>query len=155
MQFVLKQFHELTVQELYEILALRSEVFVVEQNCPYQDIDGNDPKAWHCMGKDDETGKLIAYTRLFDRDVCFKGYTAIGRVVTSPAVRSSGLGKRLMEASIAYCRRLFGPHMIKIGAQTHLLKFYNSLGFLSTGTEYMEDGIPHTYMTYQHHSKIS
>lgn len=155
MQFVLKQFHELTPQELYDILALRAEVFIVEQKCPYQDIDGNDQKAWHCMGKDDTTGKLIAYTRLFAKDVCYQGYTAIGRVVTAPDVRSTGLGKRLMDASIAYCRRLFGPHSIKIGAQTYLLSFYRSLGFVSTGQEYVEDGIPHTYMTYEHHSKIS
>ncbi|MFT4033597.1 MAG: GNAT family N-acetyltransferase [Siphonobacter sp.] len=143
--FTLKRFNELTLQELYDLLALRTEVFIVEQNCPYQDADGNDTKAWHCLGKD-EQGKLLAYTRLFNVDVSYAGYTSIGRVVTSPASRGKGLGRILMEHSIASCQKLFGSHPIKIGAQSYLLDFYESLGFVSTGIEYLEDGIPHTYM---------
>lgn len=143
--FTLKRFGELTLRELYDILALRTEVFIVEQNCPYQDADGRDVIAWHCLGTD-ETGKLVAYTRLFALNDSYEGYTSIGRVVTSPAARGGGLGRKLMEASIALCRELFGPEPIKIGAQRYLLAFYSSLGFEPTGIDYIEDGIPHTYM---------
>lgn len=146
--FTLKRFDELTLHELYALLALRSEVFVVEQQCPYQDADGKDAVAWHCLGTD-ETGKLVAYTRLFALNDSFEGYTSIGRVVTSPSARGGGLGRKLMETSIALCHSLFGPEPIKIGAQQYLLAFYSSLGFEPTGHDYIEDGIPHTYMIYR------
>jgi ElaA protein len=131
--------------QLYEILALRAEVFVVEQNCPYQDCDGKDPDSLHLMGRDD-AGKLICYTRLLPKGLAYPEYVSIGRVVSSPAVRGAGVGKILMEKSIAHCRLLFGNQPIKIGAQSYLLKFYESFGFQSTGEEYLEDGIPHTKM---------
>ena len=144
MEWVLKKFGELTVDELYAILQLRSEVFVVEQNCVYHDPDGKDQYAWHLMGKEDET--LIAYTRIFPAGM---GYDepSIGRVVTSPLRRRSGLGKLLMEQSIVYCERLFGKTSITLGAQLYLRKFYESLGFIVSGEEYVEDGIPHVTMT--------
>jgi phosphoribosylglycinamide formyltransferase-1 len=138
-------FAELTIYELYEILMLRAEVFVVEQKSPFQDPDGLDLQAWHCIGTD-EAGKIVAYTRLFAKGVVYDDYTSIGRVVASPLVRGQSLGKKLMRASIDYCRQLFGNEPIKIGAQTYLLKFYESQGFVSTGEEYLEDGIPHTKM---------
>jgi ElaA protein len=138
-------FDELSPQLLYEILALRQEVFVVEQNCPYQDCDGKDLLSWHLMGRD-TSGKLVCYTRLLPKGVSYENYVSIGRVVSAPAARGTGAGKALMEKSIQMCRQLFGKQPIKIGAQTYLLKFYEGFGFQSTGEEYLEDGIPHTKM---------
>lgn len=138
-------FEKLSPHELYDIMALRQEVFVVEQNCPYLDADGKDIESWHLMGKD-ETGKLIAYTRLLPEGLAYKDFVSIGRVVSSPSARGTGVGKILMQRSIEMCRRLFGNQPIKIGAQSYLLKFYENFGFRSTGEEYLEDGIPHTKM---------
>lgn len=138
-------FKELTLFELYEALALRQEVFVVEQNCPYQDCDGKDQESWHLFGRN-EAGKLIVYTRLLPEGLSYSGYTSIGRVVSSPAARGTGAGRDLMIKSIQMTRELFGDLPIKIGAQTYLLRFYESFGFQSTGEEYLEDGIPHTKM---------
>jgi ElaA protein len=143
--FTCKKFEDLNVFELYEILALRAEVFVVEQNCPYQDLDGKDLQSWHFMVRN-EVGKLVAVTRLLPEDVSYKGYTSIGRVVSSPSARGTGAGKVLMEESVKKTIELFGNQPIKIGAQTYLLKFYESFGFVSTGEEYLEDDIPHTKM---------
>jgi ElaA protein len=143
--FTCKKFEDLSVFELYEILAIRAEVFVVEQNCPYQDMDGKDLQSWHFMVRD-EDGKLVAVTRLLPEGVSYQGYTSIGRVVSSPSVRGSGIGKVLLEESIKKTVELFGNQPIKIGAQTYLLKFYEKFGFVSTGEEYLEDGIPHTKM---------
>lgn len=138
-------FEQLTVRELYDIMALRQEVFVVEQNCPYLDADGKDLHAWHLMGRDPDL-RLLAYTRLLPVGVSYEGYCSIGRVVSSPAARGTGGGRAVMQRSIELCRHLFGPAPIKIGAQTYLLRFYESLGFRSTSEEYLEDGIPHTKM---------
>lgn len=138
-------FDQLTPRELYAIMALRQEVFVVEQNCPYLDADGKDIEAWHLMGRD-ERGRLLAYTRLLPEGVSYPGYSSIGRVVSAPVARGTGAGRLVMQRSIDLCRHLFGPLPVKIGAQTYLLRFYESLGFRSTGEEYLEDGIPHTKM---------
>lgn len=138
-------FDDLSNRALYEIMALRQEVFVVEQNCPYQDCDGKDLFSWHLLGRD-ANGKLICYTRILPKGVAYENHISIGRVVSSPSVRGTGAGKTLMEESIRRCRALFGDAPIKIGAQTYLLRFYESLGFRSTGEEYLEDGIPHTKM---------
>ncbi len=143
--FTCLPFDELSPHTLYEILALRQEVFVVEQNCPYQDCDGKDLQSWHLMGRD-ESGKLICYTRLLPEGLAYPAYVSIGRVVSAPSARGTGAGKVLMEKSIQMCRQLFGNQPIKIGAQTYLLKFYEGFGFRSTGEEYLEDGIPHTKM---------
>lgn len=142
----IKAFKDLTVYELYDIMALRQEVFVVEQNCPYLDADGIDLFAQHLMIRNPE-GKLIAYTRLIPEGVSYEGYTSIGRVLSSPSARGTGIGKLLMEKSIEATLTLFGRNKsIKIGAQSYLLAFYESFGFVSTGEEYLEDGIPHTKM---------
>jgi ElaA protein len=138
-------FDELAPHVLYEILALRQEVFVVEQNCPYQDCDGKDLLSWHLMGRD-ASGKLICYTRLLPKGVSYENHVSIGRVVSAPEARGTGAGKILIKKSIQMCRQLFGQQPIKIGAQTYLLKFYEGFGFKSTGEEYLEDGIPHTKM---------
>lgn len=144
--FLCLPFNALSPYQLYEIMALRQEVFVVEQNCPYQDCDGKDLHSWHLMGHD-AAGKLVCYTRLLPEGLSYQGYTSIGRVVSSPAARGTGIGKILMRESIQKCRELFGNQAIKIGAQSYLLAFYESFGFVSTGEEYLEDGIPHTKMT--------
>lgn len=147
LRFSCLPFDQLSLHELYDIMALRQEVFVVEQNCPYLDADGKDPYCWHLMGRNAADGKLLCYTRLLPEGLAYRGYTSIGRVVSSPSVRGTGVGKILMQRSIEMCRHIFGPHHpIKIGAQTYLLKFYESFGFHATGVEYLEDGIPHTKM---------
>lgn len=145
LRFYCYPFDQLSPHELYDIMALRQTVFAVEQNCPYLDADGKDLQAWHLMGRDGE-GKLLCYTRLLPEGLSYKGYTSIGRVVSAPSARGTGIGKLLMQHSIDMCLLLFGPKPIKIGAQTYLLRFYEGFGFKSTGEEYLEDGIPHTKM---------
>ena len=143
--FTCVPFQSLSLHELYEILALRQAVFVVEQNCPYLDCDGNDAQSWHLQGRD-EAGALQCYTRLVPTGLVYPNHCSIGRVLTSAAVRGTGGGKILMEKSIEKCLELFGNQPIKIGAQSYLLRFYAEFGFQSTGEEYLEDGIPHTKM---------
>lgn len=141
--WILKKFEELSPFELYNIIQLRNEVFVVEQNCPYQDADNKDLKSYHLMGMKEE--KLVAYTRLVPPDVAYKE-PSIGRVVTSPSIRGTGIGIALMQESIAKTNFLFGHHPIKIGAQLYLEKFYTSLGFVTSSSTYLEDNIPHVEM---------
>ncbi|WP_046743436.1 GNAT family N-acetyltransferase [Kordia zhangzhouensis] len=138
-----KTFNELTIHELYDILQLRSEVFVVEQDCVYQDIDGKDKKALHVIGYDDDT--IVAYTRLFDAGDYFEN-PSIGRVVVNKEARAFGYGHHIMKASIAAIKTYYQSSTIKISAQTYLKKFYESHGFLKVGNEYLEDGIPHIAM---------
>lgn len=139
-----KSFDELTTTELYAILHLRNEVFVVEQQCPYQDLDYSDQKGLHLMGTD-EQGRLLAYTRIFAPGIKFEE-ASIGRVVTSPQARGKGAGRQLMEQSIAVLQARYGVIPIRIGAQQYLQQFYASLGFAQTSDTYMEDGIPHIEM---------
>lgn len=144
MNWTLKKFETLTVDELYALLRLRTEVFVVEQNCVFQDMDNKDQHCYHLMGwKENE---LVAYTRLVPLGISYSEYPSIGRVVTSPAARGEGIGRRLMEKSIEETRRLFGNNPIKIGAQLYLLAFYTSLGFVQSSDIYLEDGIEHIEM---------
>ncbi|MBO9729329.1 MAG: GNAT family N-acetyltransferase [Chitinophaga sp.] len=140
----IKTFEELTVAELYAILRLRSEVFIIEQNCAYQDLDNTDQKALHFMGTD-EQGQLLAYTRLFAPGIKYTE-ASIGRVVTSPLARGKGAGRELMERSILALQEHYGKVPIKIGAQQYLQRFYTSLGFEQTSDTYLEDGIPHIEM---------
>jgi ElaA protein len=142
-QWLLKKFEELSPYQLYAVLQLRNEVFVVEQNCVFQDADDKDQNAYHLMGFDNN--KLIAYTRLVRPGEIFEE-ASIGRVVTSPSVRRSGAGKELMEQSIDAVYNLFGIQPIRIGAQLYLKKFYESLGFEQASDSYLEDGIEHIYM---------
>ena len=142
-----KIFKDLSVQELYEILKLRIEVFVVEQNCVFQDADDKDQGSFHLMGHADK--KLIAYTRLVPPGLIYEE-PSIGRVVTSPLVRRSGAGRELMEHSIEMLYSLFGKATIRIGAQFYLKKFYGSFGFEQEGDIYLEDGIEHIYMLKMH-----
>jgi len=142
MDIYIKSFKEFYVQELYEVLQLRAEVFVVEQDCVYQDIDGKDQKAIHILGyKNDE---LVAYTRIFKPGDYFE-QSSIGRVVVSPKNRGKAYGQGIMQASNLYCKEQGYPS-IKISAQCYLDKFYTDLGFITTGEKYLEDGIPHQAM---------
>jgi len=143
MNWILKHFDSLTPHELYAILRLRSEVFVVEQNCVFQDMDNKDQQCHHLMGWQDDL--LTAYSRLVPPGLTY-AEASIGRVVTSPAVRRSGAGKKLIEKSIEEVFTLFGKGPIKIGAQLYLKNFYNSFGFKQIGDVYDEDGIDHIKM---------
>jgi ElaA protein len=145
MTFKCVPFDSLTVRELYDIMALRQLVFAVEQNCPYLDADGKDLDGWHLMLFNTE-GALAAYTRLLPKGISYDDYASIGRVVSAPHARGTGAGKAVMQESIKQMEQLFPNQPVKIGAQTYLLKFYESLGFESTGEEYLEDDIPHTSM---------
>jgi ElaA protein len=143
LEWTLKPFAELSVFELYEILQLRMEVFVVEQNCVFQDCDDKDQPSFHLMGLYDN--KLVASTRLVPPGIMYEE-PSIGRVVTSPAFRNMKFGRELMTRSIETCYSLFGKQTISIGAQVYLKKFYGSFGFVQTGETYMEDGIEHIHM---------
>ena len=138
-----KKFDDLSPQELYTIMQLRNEVFVVEQNCVYQDADNKDPHCYHLMGL--LNNKLVAYTRLLPPGLAYTE-ASIGRVVSSPSARGGGVGRELMEKSIEQVSQLFGTTSIKIGAQLYLLKFYTSIGFQQTSTVYLEDNIEHVEM---------
>lgn len=143
MNISIKRFNELDTTELYNILQLRSEVFVVEQDCVYQDLDGKDVKAIHVIGK--KEGEVVAYTRVFAPGDYF-AEASIGRVVVKRNQRKYGYGKVIMEGSIKAVEEELSTKTIRISAQTYLLKFYNSLGFKKEGAEYLEDGIPHVNM---------
>ncbi|WP_207492249.1 GNAT family N-acetyltransferase [Aridibaculum aurantiacum] len=138
-----KPFDQLSPHELYAIIRLRNEVFVVEQNCVFQDADDKDQRCFHLMGYHDN--QLVAYTRLVPAGVSYPEIS-IGRVITSPAHRALGFGKALMTQSIDHAYRLFGKQPIQIGAQLYLKKFYESFGFVQVGEVYDEDGIDHIHM---------
>ena len=142
----LKQFNELSPDELYAILRLRSEVFVVEQNCVFLDADNKDQVSYHLMGW--SGNELMAYTRLVPAGISYSE-PSIGRVVTSPAVRSLGMGKELMNQAINILYSKWGNTDIKIGAQLYLERFYNSFGFQRSSEVYLEDGIEHIEMLLQ------
>lgn len=138
-----KTFKQLTTQELYDILQLRSEVFVVEQDCVYQDIDRKDQNALHVIGFKDEN--VVAYTRVFKPGYYFDE-ASIGRVVVKDSERKHKYGYDIMNASIEAIKNHYDVGTIKVSAQTYLKKFYNNLGFNEVGEEYLEDGIPHINM---------
>ncbi|MEY3598891.1 MAG: hypothetical protein RL521_1313 [Bacteroidota bacterium] len=133
----------MTALEWHRVLALRAEVFVVEQNCAYQDPDGKDVVSYHILMESGE--ELVAYARLLPPGVSYPE-ASIGRVVSSPRVRGLGWGKALMEVAIAQTQKQFGTNEICISAQSYLLKFYQDLGFVAEGEEYLEDDIPHFKM---------
>jgi ElaA protein len=141
--FKIKRFNELSIQELYKLLQLRSEVFVVEQNCVYQDIDGKDEKALHVLGLYEN--EIVAYTRLFDKGYYFDE-ASIGRVVVSQKVRTKKWGHDLMKVSIEAIEKEFKTSTITISAQEYLKKFYEAHQFEQTSEMYLEDDIPHIQM---------
>ena len=143
MEFIIKTFSELTTEELYQILRLRSEVFVVEQDCVYQDIDNKDQISYHVLGL--KENELVAYSRIFDSGDYFSK-PSIGRILVKESERKFNYGHQLVDTSIQFILDNFKEKDILISAQTYLLKFYNSHGFIQEGKEYLEDGIPHVKM---------
>ena len=143
MKIFIKNFDELTLDELHDLLQLRSQIFVVEQDCVYQDIDGKDRQALHVFGKKD--GKMVAYTRCFQPGIYFEE-ASIGRVAVLEDHRKQDYGNIIMKHSTQAIERHYHTKVVKLSAQTYLVKFYESHGFIRTGEEYLEDGIPHVAM---------
>jgi ElaA protein len=144
MESVIKKFNELSLDELYEILKLRAEVFVVEQDCVYQDLDGIDQDAWHVYIK--ENGKIVGYLRVIDKGNRLDE-VSIGRVISLK--RRCGIGNKLMEIGKRVAKEKYGATKIKIGAQVQAQPFYEQAGFEVVSEQYLEDGIPHVYMIYE------
>jgi ElaA protein len=143
LEWKIKPFEALTVDELYDLLKVRSEIFVVEQNCVYLDLDGKDKKALHLIGEYD--GKIVAYSRIFDAGISFDN-ASIGRVVVHADYRDKKWGHDLMREAIAGIKTHFNKDAITIGAQLYLKKFYESHGFVQSSEMYLEDDIPHIEM---------
>ena len=146
MNKVIKNFSELSTEEIYNILKLRSEVFVVEQNCVYQDIDEKDKKATHLFIE--KNNEIIAYTRIFKKGDYYEENPSIGRVVVSKKEREKNFGKEIMLNSIEFIKKELKGRKIELSAQKYLDKFYKDLDFYSEGEDYLEDGIPHQRMFY-------
>lgn len=143
LRWSLFEFSELDAKLLHDILKLRVDVFVVEQNCPYPEVDGRDPGALHLVAARPD-GALAAYARIFPPQA--DGYPHIGRVVVSKELRGTGLGMRLMQEVFLLLRQRYGSASSAIAAQTHLQRFYTELGFVRTSEQYIWDGIPHVDM---------
>lgn len=143
----IKSFESLSVDEIYDVLKLRSAIFVVEQNCVYLDLDGKDKVALHLLGEFE--GKIVAYSRLFKPGISFDN-ASIGRVVVDANYRSRKWGHDLMREAIQGIKNHFGESKITIGAQLYLKKFYESHGFIQTSEMYLEDDIPHIEMKREH-----
>lgn len=139
----IKTFSELNTKELYAIIKARVNVFVVEQDCPYPDLDDNDQKAIHLWAE--KEGEVLAYCRIFDKGIKY-AETSIGRVVTTEKARGTGLGKQLIKYALEIIQNRLGTLEVRISAQDYLLKFYSDFGFQDTGKKYLEDKIPHTEM---------
>lgn len=145
MQWEIKAFDQLSLQELYTILTLRTNVFVVEQACPYPEVDGKDPNCLHLLGT--INGELVAYLRILPAGLRYDK-VSIGRVVIKPSHRGKGFGRLMMEQAIHCITNEWKESQIKIGAQAYLEKFYQSLGFEPVSEVYLEDDIPHLDMLY-------
>ena len=144
-QFILKLYRKLSLDELYSIMRLRQQVFVVEQHCPFVDCDNLDQPSWHLMYCT-EGGTLLAYCRLLPVDIAYSGYASIGRVISKQECRGTGMGMLLMEEALRHCSVLFGDAPLQIGAQLYLQEFYRRFGFEAVGEVYLEDGIEHIKM---------
>ncbi len=143
LEISVKTFDELNTAELYHLLQLRSEIFVVEQDCVYQDLDGKDQEALHIIGT--KNNQIVAYTRIFKAGD-YLDQASIGRVVVKDGERKYGYGLAIMKASIKAVKEKFNETSITLSAQTYLKRFYNSMGFQEVGEEYLEDGIAHVMM---------
>jgi ElaA protein len=141
------KFEDIPSHTLYEILKLRQEVFIVEQDCPYLDADGKDYEAFHVIVT--KQNEIVAYTRILKKGTSYDEYSSIGRVINKKNVRGKGVGKLLMEYSIQKTFELYPHDSIKISAQTYLHNFYTKLGFQKVGDGYLEDDIPHQAMIYK------
>lgn len=140
----IKHYSDLNINEFHDLIALRLEAFVVEQNCAYLDLDGKDKKSYHLICRNGK-GDIVATARILPPGIAYKD-AAIGRVVIKDEIRGHGIGHDLMERCIKFASTEFGNCPILISAQKHLEKYYEKHGFLSTGKEYLEDGIPHVEM---------
>tara|TARA_B100000767_G_scaffold275769_1_gene315327 strand:- start:14244 stop:14717 length:474 start_codon:yes stop_codon:yes gene_type:complete len=145
--FFQKKFDTLSPKELHDIYALRTEVFVVEQDCVFQDIDGKDPNSIHVLGVKNE--KLVAYARILNKGLSYPDYASIGRIVVSPLYRGNKVGHHLVDFSIKTTQKTYEQTPIKISAQVHLENFYKKHHFKATGENYLEDGILHIAMIYE------
>ena len=141
MELLVKHFSELTTAELYAILRLREAVFIVEQNCPFPEIDGKDPDAWHLWLADE--GEMVAYARVLDRGVSFEE-PAVGRVVAIR--RREGLGTRILQEGMRIAKEKFGAEAVMLEAQVYARALYEKQGFVQVSEEFLEDGIPHIIM---------
>jgi ElaA protein len=144
MELSVKRYSDLSVDEFHDILQLRIAVFVVEQNCPYQELDNKDKLSFHLMLRN-ENGKLLGVTRILPQNVSYPE-VSIGRVASDTTSRGQGIGQEIMSKSLEFIQQKFGHVSVRISAQKYLLKFYESFGFFSTGKEYLEDDIPHVEM---------
>lgn len=138
-------FEDLSLKQLYQIMAIRQKVFVVEQNCPYVDADGQDIYGWHLIGYN-EMDEIVAYIRILPKGISYPEYASFGRVLTTNTARGKGIGKILLKKCMDYLPKLVGDDKIKIGAQVYLVNFYKGFGFEVSSPEYIEDGIPHVSM---------
>ncbi len=145
MKWEIKGFDELTNNEMYEILKLRSEVFVIEQKCIYEDCDGKDKKSYHLFAK--ENGEILVYLRILEKGVSYNEIS-IGRVLSNKKHRGKGFGKEMMIRALDFIENNLNEKSVRISAQEYLLKFYSSFGFVKVSEGYLEDDIPHIEMLY-------
>ncbi len=144
MKFYIKKYNDLTLDNLYDLISLRQSVFVVEQNCPYEDVDQKDKICFHLLGYKNK--ELIAYSRIFPPDSLHKESVSIGRIVVLKSYRKKGIGVGLINESLNFVESNFGKINIRIEAQSYLKEFYSKFGFKIISDEYLEDGIPHFSM---------
>ena len=147
MEKIICSFNELNPIQLYDLLKLRQDVFIIEQNCIYQDFDGDDEKAFHFLIYDNN--ELVAYSRIFSPDVKYKSETSIGRIIVSKTKRGGTLGKILIQDSINYCFSNYPENTIRIEAQAELRSYYSNLGFIEDSDVYDVDGIDHLEMIFK------
>ncbi len=143
MNFIIKDFNNLTLTELYNILKLRVDIFVVEQNCPYPELDGEDEDAVHLFVE--EEGEIASYLRIITRQEKIR----IGRVITHKDHRGKKLSSKLMEEAMVYIKKHFSEKIVILSAQEHLQHFYGKFGFIAVSEMYLDDGIPHVDMEFQ------
>ncbi len=143
----IKHYNDLLINEFHDLISLRLEVFVVEQNCAYQDLDGKDKKSYHLICRNGQ-GKVVATARILPPGISYQD-VSIGRIVTDSSIRGKGVGHELMLKTMQFIKEEFGNITIVISAQSHLISFYNQHGFITTNKEYLEDGIPHTEMIFK------
>ncbi len=146
MNWKIKKFNELNIEEIYKILALRNEIFIVEQECPYLDCDDKDLNSYHLfLG---ENGEIVSYLRILEKGVSYDEIS-IGRVAVKKSYRGKGISRKMMLKAIEFIENNLSENIIKIQAQAYLLDFYSSLGFKAVSEEYLEDNIPHIDMIYK------
>lgn len=148
LNYQIKHYSELTVNEFHDLIALRIDTFIIEQNCPYQELDGKDKNSYHLIGKDD-SNNLLSTARILPEGISYPE-VSIGRVVVSKTKRGIGEGHTIMKVCMDFIKDKFGDVAVRLSAQAHLEKFYNSHQYISTGKTYLEDGIPHVEMLYKH-----